>query len=79
MTVVAPHAADGSYVLLTAAYNEEAYIEETIRSVVAQVLRPSTWVIVSDGSTDRTEEIIQRFSAIYEELFVYHFVRAGEG
>lgn len=51
-----------SYVLLTAAYNEEHYIEETIRSVVAQVLRPQMWVIISDGSTDRTDEIVRQYA-----------------
>lgn len=51
-----------SYVLLTAAYNEEHYIEQTIRSVVAQVLRPEMWVIVSDGSTDRTDEIVRQYA-----------------
>lgn len=51
-----------SYVLLTAAYNEEHYIEETIKSVVAQVLRPQMWVIVSDGSTDRTDEIVRQYA-----------------
>lgn len=50
------------YVLLTAAYNEEHYIEETIRSVVAQVLRPQVWLIVSDGSTDRTDEIVRQYA-----------------
>jgi poly-beta-1,6-N-acetyl-D-glucosamine synthase len=52
---------DGSYALLTAAYNEERYIETTIRSVVAQLLRPKMWVIVSDGSTDRTDDIVQQY------------------
>src|ERR1043166_2667541 len=46
-----------SYVLLTAAYNEEHYIEETIWPVVTQVLRPQMWVIVSDASPDWTDEI----------------------
>jgi len=50
------------YVLLTAAYNEEHHIEETIRSVIAQVLRPQVWVIVSDGSTDRTDEIVRQYA-----------------
>lgn len=51
------------YVLITAARNEEAYIKETIRSVVSQSLRPKKWVIVSDGSVDRTEEIIIDYAA----------------
>jgi biofilm PGA synthesis N-glycosyltransferase PgaC len=53
----------GLYLLLTAAYNEAAFIEETIKSVVAQSVLPSIWVIVSDGSTDGTEEIVHRYSA----------------
>jgi len=53
---------DPSYVLLTAAFNEEAYIEETIRSVLAQVRLPKIWVIVSDGSTDRTDEIVRGYA-----------------
>jgi hypothetical protein len=50
-----------SYALVTAAYNEGALIESTIRSVVAQDLRPAKWVIVSDGSTDDTDAIVRHY------------------
>ena len=50
-----------SYVLITPARNEEAYIEETIRSVISQTVLPKKWIIISDGSTDRTEEIIEKY------------------
>lgn len=50
-----------SYVLITPARNEAGFIEGTIRSVVAQTVRPVKWVIVSDGSTDGTDEIVKRF------------------
>jgi len=53
--------ASSTYVLLTAAYNEQENIEKTIRSVVSQTLLPSRWVIVSDGSVDRTDEIVKSF------------------
>lgn len=46
------------YVLITPAKNEEALIGTTIQSVVDQTLRPAEWIIVSDGSTDRTDEIV---------------------
>ena len=49
----------GQYVLVTPTKNEEASICITIRSVVNQTVRPAEWVIVSDGSTDRTDEIVQ--------------------
>lgn len=53
-------AKDLRYALVTPARNEEKYIDGVIRSVVRQTLRPVAWVIVSDGSTDRTDEIVQR-------------------
>ena len=42
------------YLLVTPARNEAAYIEKTIRSVIAQTILPKKWVIVSDGSTFET-------------------------
>ncbi len=54
-----------SYVLITAAYNEEQYIEATIRSVISQTILPSRWVIVSDGSTDRTDELVAGYATSY--------------
>ena len=54
-----------SYALVTAAYNEEKYIEKTLEAVVAQTMTPRRWVIVNDGSADRTEEIIQGYADQY--------------
>ena len=39
-----------------------AFIENTIKAVVAQTLRPVKWVIVSDGSTDGTDEIVTKYT-----------------
>lgn len=50
-----------NYALVTPARNEEAYIAATIASVIAQTVRPRRWIIVSDGSTDRTDEIVRGF------------------
>ncbi|MGI9087592.1 MAG: glycosyltransferase family 2 protein [Chthoniobacterales bacterium] len=50
-----------SYVLITPARNEADLIENTICSVVAQTVLPTKWIIVSDGSTDGTDEIVQRY------------------
>src|SRR5215510_1684122 len=49
------------YVVITPARNEEAYIEKTIQSVISQTALPEKWLIISDGSTDRTDEIVQRY------------------
>lgn len=55
-----------SYVLVTPARNEARFIESTIQSVVAQGSRPLRWVIVSDGSTDGTDEIVSRYADAHD-------------
>lgn len=55
-----------TYVLITPARNEEKYIEGVIRSVSAQTVLPRKWVIVSDGSTDRTDDIVQDYAGSHE-------------
>lgn len=47
------------YVLISAARNEEKYIQMTLESVIAQTKKPKKWVIVSDRSTDRTDDIVR--------------------
>ncbi len=54
-----------SYVLITPARNEAAFIELTIESMISQSVRPLKWVIVSDGSTDGTDEIVRRYQAAH--------------
>jgi glycosyltransferase involved in cell wall biosynthesis len=56
------------YVLITAARNEERYIEKTIQSVIKQTITPLKWVIVSDRSTDRTDEIVQKYANEHEYI-----------
>jgi biofilm PGA synthesis N-glycosyltransferase PgaC len=53
------------YALITPAWNEEAHLNDVIRSVVSQTLIPVRWFIVSDGSTDRTDEIVQSYLQRY--------------
>ncbi|MBN2157853.1 MAG: glycosyltransferase family 2 protein [Spirochaetes bacterium] len=55
-----------TYTLVTAAYNEEKNIEKTIRSVVSQSLLPREWLIVSDGSTDKTDAIVHSYREKYK-------------
>ncbi len=50
------------YVLVTAARNEAAFIERTLGAVVGQTVKPLRWVIVSDGSTDGTDDIVSRYA-----------------
>ena len=52
-----------SYVLITPARNEEQYIGKTLLSVISQSILPLKWIIVSDGSTDRTDAIVKDFTS----------------
>ncbi len=52
-----------SYVIITPARNEAAFIEETLKSMVSQTVPPLKYVVVSDGSTDGTDEIVQKYAA----------------
>jgi len=52
----------GKYVLVSAARNEEKYIERTIQAVIAQSYLPVQWIILSDGSIDRTDDIVQWYA-----------------
>lgn len=54
-----------SYVLITPARNEAASIGQTIESVVQQTVKPLRWVIVSDGSTDGTDDLVKKYAAAY--------------
>ena len=60
------------YVIVTPAYNEAAYITQT-SSVLAQTRLPKRWVIVDDGSTDNTAEIVNRYAA--KHLWIKYIFR----
>jgi poly-beta-1,6-N-acetyl-D-glucosamine synthase len=65
------------YVVITPARDEAEHLERTIRSVVAQTVQPSQWIIVNDGSCDETGEIIGRFAAQYEWITARHRLNRG--
>jgi glycosyltransferase involved in cell wall biosynthesis len=50
------------YVLITPSRNEEKFIQKTLDSMVAQTVLPVRWVIVDDGSTDRTGDIAEEYA-----------------
>jgi len=53
------------YLLITSAFNEETNIEKTIQSVLSQTICPILWIIISDGSTDKTDEIVLKYASEY--------------
>ena len=51
-------------------YNQEAYIGETLDSVLAQTYTNYEIVVVNDGSRDASLSIIQRYAAAHPEKIV---------
>ena len=43
------------------AYNGESYIAETLSCILAQTYKPREVIVINDGSTDRTQEVVANF------------------
>jgi len=54
-----------SYVIISPCRNEESFMRKTLDSVVGQTILPALWVIVDDGSSDLTPEILIEYAAKY--------------
>jgi len=49
------------YIIISPVRNEEKNIEKTILSVISQTIKPVKWIIVDDGSSDKTIEIVNKY------------------
>jgi biofilm PGA synthesis N-glycosyltransferase PgaC len=65
------------YCLVTPCRNEANFIRRTLETTCAQTVLPSLWVIVDDGSTDETPQILAEFAARYP--FIQIVKRADRG
>ena len=48
--------------IITRAYNVENYIEECAKSVINQSFEEFEWIVLENGSTDRTREILEEYA-----------------
>jgi poly-beta-1,6-N-acetyl-D-glucosamine synthase len=71
----APLAAE--YVVISPVRDEEAYLKFTIESMIAQTLRPAEWIIVNDGSSDSTGQIIDEYAERYPWIRGIHRENRG--
>ncbi|WP_235045477.1 glycosyltransferase family 2 protein [Methylophaga lonarensis] len=66
-----------SYLLISPCRNESEYMRQTLDSVVNQTVPPDLWVIVDDGSTDETPEILRDYADRYP--FIQVITRENRG
>ncbi|MGH2272658.1 glycosyltransferase family 2 protein [Anaerohalosphaeraceae bacterium U12dextr] len=67
------------YLIITPAFNEGKYIENTIKSVLSQTCKPIVWIIVDDGSMDNTANIVQLYAKEYDWIkYVFRSKIAGQ-
>jgi biofilm PGA synthesis N-glycosyltransferase PgaC len=65
------------YVVITPVRDEEEFVGATIEAVSRQTVRPTEWVIVNDGSTDRTGEIIDQYAVQFPWIHAVHRSNRG--
>ena len=60
----------GNYLLISPCRDEAKYMRETLDSVISQSVRPAKWIIVDDGSTDSTPQILAEYRAKHDWIEV---------
>jgi glycosyltransferase involved in cell wall biosynthesis len=58
------------FAVVTPCRNEETHIEATIQTIATQTVRPDLWVIVDDGSSDRTPALLEAAARAYPYIKV---------
>jgi len=62
------------YLVISPVRDEENHLPNTIRSMAAQSIRPTEWIIVNDGSTDKTGQILDEAAKKYPWIRPIHRV-----
>lgn len=66
-----------TYCLISPSRNEADYLQRTLESVVHQTVPPTRWIIVDDGSTDGSTDILRDYAARYEFIQLVHRENRG--
>ena len=65
--------------IYTQAYNVEPYIEQCIKSVISQTYCNFEWLLIENGSTDGTKEIIRKYEQLDSRIKVDYFKQNKTG
>ena len=60
------------YAIITPVKDEEEYFTKTAESILRQEIRPTKWIIINDGSQDRTDEIVEQLVATNDWIIGIH-------
>ena len=66
----APARPGRKYLLVSPCRNEAEFLRRTLDSVCGQTVPPTKWVIVDDGSTDETPQILAEYAARFDFIEV---------
>lgn len=65
--------------IIIPAYNADQYIERAISSVLRQTFRDTEIIVIDDGSSDKTPEILDKLSLLDCRLKIVHQSNGGVG
>ena len=65
------------YSIVITTYNREKYITKCLDSIVNQTVKNFTVVIIDDGSTDKTKEIVASYQKKYKYIEYYYKKNTG--
>jgi poly-beta-1,6-N-acetyl-D-glucosamine synthase len=65
------------YMAITPARDEMRFLPGLIESMIAQTVKPRRWIIIDDGSSDGTAELIDRANQMHSWIKPHHLPRGG--
>lgn len=68
-----------TFSVCTPTYNSGKFIHRVFESLVNQTFKDFEWIIIDDGSTDNTEEIVSRYIKSNPELNIKYFFQQNSG
>ena len=66
------------YTIVIPAHNEEDFIAVTLNAIVNQTVLPYEVIVVNDHSTDKTQQIVEEFSAKYSFIKLRNILSKSE-